>query len=451
VTVAVQSALSGLTSVVGTSRVVRDPATCASLAVDGRTPACVLYPSSAEQVAAVLQYAAQHDLAVIPCRNATKLGVGNVPRRYDVALSLKEMNQVRHYEPADLTVTAEAGMTFGDFQHFVSRDGLWLPLDPPGAWRASLGGILATNASGPLRLFYGAPRDMVLGMRIATSEGKVIKTGGRVVKNVAGYDMAKLLIGSYGTLGVIVEASFKLFPLPSARATFVLPAGPLGITRDLRSRILRSPLQPLRLVLLDAVTAKLALAGTPLAREVKEPEIWLEMGGSARVIERCAGELEELGKAVGAPVYRLEAENAEVAWTRISDFRTWLPEACPGVAILKVVLPDAASEEFLSRAEQEAENDKVALASFTQLGIGILHLCLLEAESATARIALIRRLRSAAQDLGGALVVEHCHWDIKSRVDVWGPTGDDFAVMAKVKAAWDAKGILAPGRFVGGL
>lgn len=450
-TAAVQSALSGLASVVGASRVVRDPAPCASLAVDGMTPACVLYPSSAEQVAAVLQYAAQHDLAVIPCRNATKLGVGNVPRRYDVALSLKEMNHIWHYEPADLTVTAEAGMKFGDFQDVVSRDGLWLPLDPPGGPRASLGGILATNASGPLRLIYGAPRDMVLGMKIATTEGKVIKNGGRVVKNVAGYDMAKLLIGSYGTLGVIVEASFKLFPLPSERATFVLPAGPLGVARDLRSRILRSPLQPMRLVLLDAVAAKLALAGTPLVREVEEPELWVEMGGSARVIERCAGELEELGKAAGAPVRRLETENADVPWTRIADFQTWLPDVCPDVAILKATLPDAASEEFLSRAQQEAENDKVRLASFTQLGIGILHLCLLEAESATARIALIRRLRSAAQDLGGALAVEHCHWDTKSRVDAWGPTGDDFAVMAKVKAAWDAKGVLAPGRFVGGL
>jgi glycolate oxidase FAD binding subunit len=429
----------------------RDPATCAGLAVDGMTPACVLYPSSAEEVAAVLQYAAEHDLAIIPCRNATKLGVGNVPRRYDVALSLKEMSRVWHYEPADLTVTAEAGMKFGDFQQVVGRDGLWLPLDPPGGPRASLGGILATNASGPLRLFYGAPRDIVLGVKIATTEGKVIKSGGRVVKNVAGYDMAKLLIGSYGTLGVIVEASFKLFPLLSARATFVLPTGTLGIARDLRRRILCSPLQPLRLVLLDAMASNLALAGTPLARKVEEPELWVEVGGSARVIERCARELEELGKAAGAPVRRLEAENADLAWARISDFRTWLPEAFPGVAILKVVLPDAASEEFLSRGQQETESDKVRLASFTQLGVGTLHLCLLEAESATARVALIRRLRKAAQDLGGALVIEQCHWDIKSRVDVWGPTGDDFAVMAKVKAVWDPKGTLAPGRFVGGL
>lgn len=446
-----QSALSGLASLVGAARAATDPATCVSLAIDGVTPRCVLYPSSAEQVAAALQYAAEHDLAVIPCRNATKLGVGNVPRRYDVALSLKEMNRVRHYEAADLTVTAETGMTLGDFQDSIARDRLWLPLDPPGAARASLGGILATNASGPLRLLYGAPRDMVLGMKIATTEGKVIKTGGRVVKNVAGYDLAKLLVGSYGTLGVIVEASFKLFPLPSERATFALSTGALSIARDLRRRILQSPLQPMRVVLLNPLAATLVLAGTLLAREVAEPEIWVEVGGSARVIERCARELDELGRAAGAPPRRLESAEGPPCWLRISDLRGWIPDTFPGAVILKVALPDAASEEFLSRASQEAENDKVRLASFAQLGVGILHLCLLKTESAAKLIALIRRLRVAAQDLGGALMLERCHWDIKSRVDVWGPTGDDFSLMGKVKAAWDPKRILAPGRFVGRL
>jgi glycolate oxidase FAD binding subunit len=451
VTTAVEAAQSEFAAILGATRVVADSAVCAALSVNGRTPRYAVYPTSPEQVAAVLRCAADHDLAVIPCRSVTKLGVGNLPRRYDVALSLKELNHVWHYEPADLTVTAEAGMKFGDFQQFVGRDGLWLPLDPPGGPRGSLGGILATNASGPLRLFYGAPRDVVVGMKIATTGGKIIKTGGRVVKNVAGYDMAKLLVGSYGTLGVIVEASFKLFPLPSERATFVLPAGTLGIARDLRRRILQSPLEPMRMVLLDAVAANLAVAGTPLAREVGEPEIWVEMGGSGRVIERCARELDELGKAAGAPVRRLEADSADIAWTRVSDFRSWLPEVFPGVAILKVALPDAASEEFLSRAQQETDNDKVRLASFGQLGVGVLHLCLLEAASAVGLIALIRRLRKIAQDYWGALVVEHCHWDIKGRLDVWGPTGDDFAVMAKLKAVWDPKGTLAPGRFVNGL
>ncbi len=183
---AVESIRAELASIVGESRVVSDPVVCGSAAVDGVAPEVVIYPPSALQVAEVLKWAADHDLAVIPFRNGTKLGIGNPPRRYDLALSLKDLNQVWHYEPADLTVSVEPGIKLGDFQHFLARHRLWLPLDPAGGPRASIGGILAANSSGPLRLRYGTLRDMILGMKIATTEGKLIKTGGRVVKNVAG-------------------------------------------------------------------------------------------------------------------------------------------------------------------------------------------------------------------------------------------------------------------------
>jgi len=451
VSTAVETMQREFVAIVGPSHVVSDPAACAAVSVDGKTPQCIVYPTSAEEVAAVLRRAAELGLAVIPCRNGTKLGVGNPPRRYDVALSLKDMNRVWHYEPDDLTVTVEPGMKFGDFQHFVGRHGLWLPLDPPGGARASLGGIVATNATGPLRLHYGAPRDMVLGMKIATVEGKVVKTGGRVVKNVAGYDIAKLLIGSYGTLGVIVETSFKLFPLPAERATFVIPVGTLGIGRDLRRRILHSPMTPLRMVLLDARAAELTLAGTPLERSVKELEIWLEMAGSARGMGRCHGELEDLAKAAGASLHRLAADSADSVWTRVADLPSWLPGRSPGVVILKALLPDASSEELFSRAEQEAENDKALLAGFAQLGVGVLHLCLLSEAATPAVLGLIRRLRGAAENLGGVLTIERCHWDLKERLDAWGTDSDDFAVMKKIKETWDPKGTLSPGRFVGRL
>ncbi len=448
-TAAIAATQSDLASIVGTQRVVTDESVRAAFAVDGRVPGLVVYPQSAGQVADVLRYAAEHELAVIPCRNATKLGVGNPPRRYDLALCLKEMNRVWHYEPADLTVSAEPGMKFGDFLHFVGRHGLWLPLDPAGGARASLGGIVATNSTGPLRLLYGAPRDMVLGMKVATSEGKIVKTGGRVVKNVAGYDMAKLLIGSYGTLGVIVEVSFKLFPLPVERGTFVIPAGTLGIGRDIRRRVLESPLNPMRMVLLDAVASALVRRGTPLAAEMKEPEIWIEFGGSEKVLARCARELEELGKAVGAPVQRIEAAGAEGVWARVADFHTCLSEVSPKVVILRAVLPGAAGEEFLSRGNQEAASEGVRLASFTQGGVGVIHLGLLDETPGLA--VLVSRLRAAAEDLGGALVVERCTPELKDRLDAWGAPGDDLGVMTKLKAAWDPKGILSPGRFVGGL
>jgi len=450
VSAAVESLQTEIVAIVGASRVVTDPAACAALGVDGTTPQCVVYPPSAEAVAALLRCAAERDLAVIACRNATKLAVGNPPRRYDVALSLKEMNRVWHYEPADLTVTAEPGMKFGDFQHFVGRDGLWLPLDPPGGARASLGGIVATNACGPLRLSFGAPRDIVLGMKIATVEGKVLKTGGRVVKNVTGYDIGKLLVGSYGTLGLIVEASFKLFPLPPARATFVMSTGTLGIARDLRRRILQSPLTPLRMVLLDAAAATLARQGAALAADSHEPELWIEFGGSERVLARCARELEQQGKAAGIAVRRVDTEASDIVWGRITDLHSWAALDAKAV-ILKVTLPDAASEEWVSLAQQEADGEKAKLAAFAQLGVGIVHGCLLNEIAVPALVGLVNRLRDRARTLGGALIVERCPAELKEQLDVWGTPQDDLGIMRKLKATWDPKGTLAPGRFLGRL
>src|SRR5947208_16263939 len=208
------------------------------------------------------------------------------------------MNRVWYYEPADLVISVEPGIKLGDFQHFVGRHRLWLPLDPAGGARASLGGILAASSSGPLRSAYGTPRDMVLGMKIATTEGKIIKTGGRVVKNVTGYDMAKLLIGSYGTLGVIVEVSFKLYPQPAESATFVIPLASLDAARELRRKVQQSHVQPLRMLLMDRATAAAARAFSPWGEgdRSESSELFIEAGGSVNVIERCARGLDEMAR-----------------------------------------------------------------------------------------------------------------------------------------------------------
>jgi glycolate oxidase FAD binding subunit len=448
VTLAVDSLRADLEALVGQCPVLVDPAACAAFSVDGKIPDCAVAPFTAEQVAAVLHYAGEHHLGLIPRGNGTKLAMGNPPRRYDVALSLKELNRVIHYEPADLTITVEAGMTFGAFQDLVGKDGLWLPLDPRGGAESSLGGIIAANAAGPLRQGFGGPRDMVLGLKIATTDGKIAKTGGRVVKNVAGYDFGKLLTGSFGTLGVMVEACLKLFPKPPERATFAMRAGTLGVARDLRRSILRSPLDAMRLVLLDAQAAAL-LEDSTQPPERPDAELWIELGGSHRVIERCMLELRQLAAAVGATLGR--RENGETAWERVSNLAHWIQPKFRDVTVLKAALPLVASEEFLSRAQQEAESERIAVASFAQVGVGIVHLCALQETLSTNIAGWVLRLRQAAADLGGSLVIEHCRSDLKAGVDVWGKGGDDLAAMRKMKSAWDPQEVLSPGRFVGGI
>jgi glycolate dehydrogenase FAD-binding subunit len=449
VVTALETARSEIAAIVGEKYVATDEQARAALSVDDKTPQMVVYPSSAEQVAATLRYASERGLAVIPCRNGTKLAIGNPPRKYDIALSLKNLNRVWHYEPADLTVSVEPGMKFGDFQRFVGRRKLWLPLNPAGGEQASLGGIVATHAAGSYRRHYGTPRDMVLGMKIATTEGKVVKTGGRVVKNVAGYDLAKLLIGSYGTLGVIVEISFKLFPLPLERATFVLSLDSLDSASEFRRRILRSPLDPLQTVLLNRPARELVDADAPGDRDGKEYEIWTEAGGSKRVVERYARSLEEMSRTVGAKMAALQAERADRSWRRLADLGALAAEKYPQAVVMKASLPISAGEDFIGRAQQAAAGLRVITVA--QIGVGIVCVCLLDGQSDPKTADLAEKLRQAAETLGGALVVERCPAELKRRLNVWSNVGDGFDAMRKLKETWDPKGILSPGRFAGGL
>ncbi|MGH9431989.1 MAG: FAD-binding oxidoreductase [Terriglobia bacterium] len=440
--------------IVGARRVVTDPSPCAGFSVGGVIPGAVVYPRTADDVAAVLAMASSWGLAVIPLRNRTKADWGNPPPRYHIALCLKELNQVWHYEPDDLTISVEAGMKFGDLQHFLGRRGLWLPLDPTGGERATIGGILAANAAGPLRLRYGAPRDIVIGMKFATLDGKIIKTGGRVVKNVAGYDLSKLMIGSWGTLGVIVEASFKLFPLPPRRQTLVFSAVSLEAFRQLRRDILGSPLTPMRMVLLNPTARAIAYGHQPGNEPDSGHELWVEVGGSDGVLRRSAQILSELAAHAGCtpdrPGERDEAISC-ACWDRIADPTSWELEPASDRIILKATLPVASSEKFLEMAYQEAEQEEWRLASFAQTGTGAILLCTL-ATKGDSRIAnFVSRLRTVATQLAGALTIASGPLALKQQVDSWGPSPTDFTMMRKLKQALDPSGILSPGRFVGGL
>ncbi|MGH9403272.1 MAG: FAD-binding oxidoreductase [Terriglobia bacterium] len=442
--------LHGLSVIVGEGNHVDDAGARAAFAVDGIVPQCAVFPRSEDEVARVLKRAAESGLAVIPCRNATKLGIGGVPQRYDVALGLKNLGEIRHFEPADLTVSAEPGIELAAFQRFLKPHRLWLPFDPPGAGRASLGGIVAANSSGPLRLKYGAPRDCVLGMKIATTDGKIVKTGGRVVKNVAGYDLSRLLTGSYGTLGVIVEISFKLFPLPAARSSWRVLVANLDSAHEFRRKILQSPLGPSRMALLDGAAAAFAHGNAPDEFE-RDFEIWMEFSGSERVLERCAQTLGELSQAAGVAAGALEDGAAEAGWERIADFSSILPAGSGHLIVFRATLPIASSEGFVGLIACEAKKIGARCACFCQNGVGIVRACLMPGELDSGLVAAVAKLRAEAVERGGALVIEQCPAEMKKHVDVWGPAGNDFGLMRKLKELWDPKGTLSPGRFVGGL
>jgi glycolate oxidase FAD binding subunit len=437
-----------LAAILGESQVDSEPAACAAWAVGGKVPKYGVEPPTAECVAAVLKVAADHDLAVIPRGNGTQLDLGSPPSRYDLSVSLRKLNRVRHYEPADLTISVEAGMKLGELQDFLGREGLWLPLDPRGGAGATIGGILATNSAGPLRLRFGSARDMVLGIKVATTEGKLIKSGGRVVKNVAGYDLSKLFVGSFGTLGLVVEASFKLFPRPASRATWVLEPGTLGRARDLRGRILSSPLEPLRMVLLDSGASGLFRQGT---HPGEEAELWIEAGGSPKILARHAKDLAEIGQSMGVASRRMDEQAEQQLWDQLINFERLLVALHSEVMVMKAALPIAGSEEFLSLARQSAEGEGASMAGIAQPGVGIVNLAVWGERLGEVAARMVMNARKSAENLGGALVVEQYPAGFEGERDVWGAPGDLLQSMRGLKAVWDPRGILSPGRFVGGI
>ena len=189
--------------------------------INGVVPAAVVSPGSAEEVGAVLRLANERDLVVAPAGGLTKQQIGGVPERMDILLSTTRMNKVEQYDPGDLTIAVQAGMPFAEMQRQLGEHHQWVPCDAPSLEHATIGGLLATGAAGPLKSTFGHMRDFCIGVQFVTADGKVVKGGGRVVKNVAGYDLMKLLTGSYGSLAVITRANFKVFPRPRQTRTFI--------------------------------------------------------------------------------------------------------------------------------------------------------------------------------------------------------------------------------------
>lgn len=381
----------------------------ADFTVDGVEPALVCVPATQADVAAALAAASEIDAAVIAFGGGSNVGIGMPPARYDAALDMRRLDRVVEYEPADLTITAEAGIRLADLQSRLRENGQWLPLDPAVAPEATIGGILAVNASGPARVAHGTARDLVIGMSVATADGQVVKSGGRVVKNVAGYDMAKLHIGAHGTLGVILQVSFKVAPLPLATRTVVASGrleGLLEVARSIRD-------------------AALPANGLIVRYGDGEWSLQARFAGSASAVERS-----ERDAAVLCQSACVSFENAG--------------EASRGIAVDRPSLRVRASVRPSDLQSLLAEGAKSATEIIAYAGVGTAFMTLADSGA-------ISTLRSFCEERGGALVLEAAPVDVKREIGVWGERRGDFTLMRRLKQEFDRKAILSPGRFVGGL
>ena len=236
----------------------------------GHLPSSVLTPKSPDEAQEIVRRSAEQ--AIVPWGGGTRRHLGFAPAQYDLALSTERLDQITEYSPADLTVTAQAGVTVAELQDMLAAHGQFLPLDVAWPAQQTLGGIIAARADSLRRLVYGRVRDSLLGVAVINGRGELVKGGGKVVKNVAGYDLPKLYCGSFGTLGLIVEATFKVAPLPAASATVALPLDPSHNSEDVLDRLLASDLAPSFVFLLSPNAAGTILPEA-VPRAVRHPRL----------------------------------------------------------------------------------------------------------------------------------------------------------------------------------
>jgi glycolate oxidase FAD binding subunit len=399
-------------------------------AVDDREPSLVVEPATIEEISEVMKLASRDGIAVSPRGGGTKMGLGNPPRQVDLILSTARMDGIIEHVPGDQIVRTQAGLKLQDLQGNLAESDQMLGIDPPEEG-ATVGGIVAANASGPRRLRYGTIRDLIIGIKVVLADGTVAKAGGKVVKNVAGYDLSKLFTGSLGTLGVIAEANFRLHPIrESARTVFVevddhrqIPEVALAFTHSSFSQFVLDALE-MRWENDKGVIAALF--------EGIDPAVEAQSSAATELL-RSHGGANVLGK-----------DDGEEFWDSFAR-RPW--EA--GDVALKISAPPSDLSSVLDsvlgaagRAGVEARLSGHAATGVTFAGLS---------GEGDGLVDVVEEVREIRVHRGGSVVVQEAPLAIKERLDVWGPAGDYLGLTRRVKEKFDPGYTMNPGRFLGGI
>ena len=402
---------------------------------DDCVPKAVVIPESVQEVQDVLRYASEHGYTVIPAGAGTKLGIGNLSEKCGIVLTLTRLNSIVEYEPADLTVTVEAGIRLADLQTELAKNRQFLAMNPPYADRCTIGGIVATNASGLLRLRYGTARNQVLGLRVVHASGTVVKSGGKVVKNVAGYDLNKLYIGSYGTLGIITEVTLKLAPLPIHQAIIasqfqnVQDAVKTGLSvvssQTLPTFVNLSVNHPLELFSEQKPTLIIGFAGEP------ETVTWQ--------LNTVQTQLEQ-NSADGVQI--VEDESYHSMCSEIQEFPNVVSEL--DHVVVKVNLKRTDIANYLVEHLNGSEEVMVLLGN----GVIYFKIPITSGSDLQQIVHTLSQMRQRAIDVGGNLIIESAPPEVKRQIDVWGSIGATQNLMKQIKAKFDEAALLNPGRFV---
>jgi glycolate oxidase FAD binding subunit len=441
-------------------------------AVDGRIPGVVIRPETAEQVAAVLQWAQAEKLAVLPRGNGTAIGLGGIAKRLDIVLSTSRLTQISEYDAANFTITAGAGVTCSRLAQVTAADRQMLPLQYPFS-AATLGGLIATNAYSPKRILYGGVRDLLLGLRMAFPSGEIAHFGGKVVKNVAGYDMCKLFVGSLGALGVIVEATFKVCALPERDETLLAEFPSLGEGAAAVAQLTSTQLLPSQILLLNPIASGALAPQNTVQVDAGAALLLVNCEGMNEAVERQLTDMARICQGHGASSVQmlsgerqLQVRQRLAALTQVLEANTLSPAARPshseskdavgGALTLRLGTLPSQVYSVMQAVAQALHCGTLKAAIIGDCGVGLVTLCLrydgLTAETIEAwLLPTLRELRGLVVAHGGYGIVESAPASVKAALEVWGPTPSSFALLQALKRRFDPEGILSPGRFIGGL
>ena len=410
------------------------------------TPVTAVKPANADEVAVVMTWAHRAGVAVYPSAGRTAIDLGNSPGRPGIALEMTGLNRVIEFQPADLTVSIQAGATLAQLNDVLSQDGKFVPISAPLAHRATVGGTLATGISGPLRSAYGLPRDWLIGISVVGADGTQTKAGGKVVKNVTGYDLNRLYTGSLGTLGVITEATFKLAPAPTDWAVIMAAFDGIDAAADAAQNLQTQYYAPLGLHVLTGQAAQRvtpSMGGRALAVAIQ--------GGRPASMKRRMEDTVGLWAPVAATINVARGQQAESLIRAITDLPS--DPASPPSICVRINAQPSALREILDFADASL-GDGPSPSVVADVGFGggrLLWWDDLETADPEAVAAELRKIQSRAAALGGGAVVERCPDDVKGYIDVWGERPSGMQIMQRLKRQFDPQNILNPGRFAGGL
>ena len=463
--------------------VTTDRAILDQYAVDHLTPMAVFFPSNIEQVSVVVRLAKQENLAVLPWGSGSKMTTGHPLNRLDLVVCTSRLNHILDVDPENLTITVEAGVKYRDIQARLateddrcylplidletmgdevicsdrSHKGCFLPLDPPWSHRTTIGGILASNSSGPRRLLYGLPRDIVLGVRFVTPDGEIVGIGGKTVKNVSGYDISKLMIGSRGTLGILCEMTLRLLPLPEKMETILIAFGSLSSAAEFVNATLDTQLLPAAIeVMNDRAYETLALADTPLL-DTGDYIVAVALEAFEEPVARMMRELEGMAEGSGARlITRMQDREHRRFWLAVGNLNpSGFNPASVSVA-LQLNYPISRWHAVMVSSMEVLSSSVVPHTFLTHAGSGssLITLILMTPLDDTRTNQVLQvtdALSKICRKEGGNLVSLETPDGLKEKLPIWGDPQPDWTIMRRIKERMDPTRMMSPGRFVGGL